>query len=314
MKTSITLVADIGGTNARFASLHGDVPGLQNLRIYPCAEYPNISDVIRLYLDSCGQATIDTMCLAVAGVVEADYINLPNNHWAFSQRELQSQFRVKLVLINDFTAQLYSTCSLTSDEINWLGEARPGGGQVFAAVGPGTGLGVAGLTRQSDLIPSEGGHFAFAPLDEHEQALLTLLWRRYTRVSVERILSGPGLENLYWANSILNGQETELPAHAVTSGAMAGDPVCLHAIRDFINIMGSTAGDIALVLGALDGIYLMGDLLTRLAPLYDPLTLRERFNAKGRYASYCAGIPLAMVRADNTGLRGCVEYLRRKHP
>jgi len=311
MSKHITLVADIGGTNARFASLYADQPGLHNLRIFQCVDFPHISDVIRAYLDTCTLSTIDIVCLAVPGVVEADFIDLPNNHWAFSQRELQNSFNVKLILINDFTAQLYSTFDLTPEELGWLGSARPSGKQIFAAVGPGTGLGAAGLTVKGDLIPSEGGHFAFAPLDEHERELLKLLWRRFPRVSVERILSGPGLECLYWANSILHGQEAELPAHLITSTAMSGDPVSLHAVSDFINIMGSTAGDIAIILGALDGIYLMGDMLTKLAPLYDPLTLRERFNDKGRYSHYCSGIPLAIVRAENTGLRGCAEYLRR---
>jgi glucokinase len=305
------IVADIGGTNARFACVDPATLALSQIRRYRCADFRTLEDLLRHHLMQIALAYPSALCLAVPGVVERDDISLPNGNWRFSQSALCQSLDLNLTFINDFTAQLYATFTLRDDELAWLGAARPGGNLVRAAIGPGTGLGVKALTPNGGLVTSEGGHFAFAPLDEHEMELLRLIWRRFPRVSVERLASGPGLSLLYWANSILHGREAERSPEEVSNGALAGDAVCGRAVADFINIVGSTAGDLALVLGAFDGVYLMGDLLRTLAPLYEAATLRARFNDKGRYAELCASIPLALVNADDTGLRGCAEVLRR---
>jgi glucokinase len=305
----VNIVADIGGTNARFACISENGNALYEFRNYACADFKHFREVILTYLQDSHIKQPGRICIAVAGVVERDWIDLPNNHFAFSQQLLQEQLGLEIIFINDFTAQLKSIGSLVSSELHWLGRQRPTGRFIHTAVGPGTGLGVAGQTASGDIIPSEGGHFAWAPLNRHEYELLALCWRRFPRVSVERILSGPGLSMLYWANAILHGQERELRPADITDSARGGDPVALAAVGDFIRILGSVAGDIAIVLGALDGIYLMGDMLMHFKGLYKTDMLRNRFNDKGRYSDYCAGIPLAMVEASNTGLRGCVAML-----
>ncbi|MDR2212907.1 MAG: glucokinase [Pseudomonadales bacterium] len=310
MNSTHWVVADIGGTNARFARAEPATLALSELRHYRCADFATLEDLIRDYLAHGASPLPSALCLAVPGVVEHDQVNLPNNHWRFSQDELRRSLNLDLKFINDFTAQLYATFTLQEHELTWLGDARPTGNLVRAAVGPGTGLGVKALTPKGGLVPSEGGHFAYAPLDAHEVELLQILWRRYERVSVERLCSGPGLSLLYWANSVLEGREAELPPPAVSAGALAGDALCLRAVNDFIHALGATAGDLALILGAFDGVYLMGDLLPKLAPLFDPAALRARFNAKGRYSELCANIPLVLVNAEHTGLRGCAQVLR----
>ena len=160
------------------------------------------------------------------------------------------------------------------------------------------------------ILPSEAGHVAFAPVDEHEAGLLKVLWERYHRVSAERVLSGPGLANLYWANCRLDGHCRELPAPEVTAGAQANDPYCLRAVTDFYAILASFAGDVALMTGAADGVYLSGGILPRILDLLDQEMFRERFGDKGRFREFNNTVPLAIVRAEHPGLRGCVQALK----
>lgn len=310
----LDIVADIGGTNARFACVVPDNDQLQSNRTLPCADYPHIIDAIRSYLDQLPAGTaVGRICLAVAGPVETDAIDLPNNHWAFSQSALGEELGMTLRVINDFSAQLLGVLTLDGSELQWLGSARPQpDGLVIAALGPGTGLGVAGLTPGGEIIPSEGGHLAFAPTNTHEVALLQQLWEHYPRVSVERLLSGPGLSALHHANSVLAGHTAaQLSPDKVTAGARAGDPICTRTLQDFIAILGAVAGEVAIALGARGGVYLCGGILPRLDGLYSQAVLRERFNDKGRFRDYCSTIPLALVRAEHNGLRGCMLALRR---
>jgi glucokinase len=311
MNKRIQIVADIGGTNARFAYLHPDNEELQGVEIFPCADFPFFVDAIRTYLERGHGEKVDKICLAVAGPVESDLIDLPNNHWSFSRSELQTSLGVSVTIINDFSAQVLCIDGLSESELHWIGSARPNGGQVKAVVGPGTGLGVSAMLATGEILPSEAGHIGFAPIDDHEADLLKVLWQRYERVSVERVLSGMGLANLYWANCRLDGHERELPAPDVSAGAHAREEYCLRAVADFCTILASVAGDVALMMGALDGVYLSGGILPRILDLLDEELFRQRFDNKGRFTEICSEIPLAIVLAEHPGLRGCVEALRK---
>jgi glucokinase len=311
MTDSVQIVADIGGTNARFAYVQAHDDELLGIEIFPCADFPFFVDAIRAYMERGHVESVDKICLAVAGPVESDLIDLPNNHWTFSRTELQSSLGVSVTIINDFSAQVLCIEGLTSSELQWIGGARPKGGQVKAVVGPGTGLGVSAMLPGGEIIPSEAGHVGFAPNDDHEADLLKVLWQRYERVSVERVLSGMGLANLYWANCMLDGHERELPAPDVTAGAHAGDPCCVRAVDDFFTILASVAGDVALMMGAVDGVYLSGGILPRLLDLLDEDLFRRRFDNKGRFTEICSEIPVAIVLAQHPGLSGCVAALRK---
>lgn len=316
----VQVVADIGGTNARFACVPTQAdaaPQLTAIEKFPCAQYPHFEDAVKRYLSwgrSLGHfAQVDQLCLAVAGPVGQDWIDLPNNHWAFSVSQLEASLGVPVTVINDFSAQALSIAALPETDLHWLGAARPAADErgVIAVLGPGTGLGVAALTHSGEILPSEGGHVGFAPTDAHQSALLAQLWQRYERVSVERVLSGMGLSNLYWANARLQGQERELIAPEVTAGARAGDALCRLAIEDFCHILGAVAGDAALMLGAYDGVYLSGGILPQMLDLVDTESVRQAFDNKGRFRSLCASIPLAIVTAADPGLVGCAQALRQ---
>lgn len=310
MNKPVQIVADIGGTNARFAYVHAGSDELQGIEVFPCAEFPFFIDAIRAYMAKSQFESVDRICLAVASPMEGDWVDLLNNHWAFSRSELQERLQVSLTIINDFSAQVLCVNGLDESELKWLGSARPSGDSVTAVVGPGTGLGVSAMMPGGSILPSEGGHVAFAPVDDHQLALLQQLWRRYERVSVERILSGAGLANLYWANTCLDNDERELIAPEVTSGAYAGDVHCVRAVNDFCSILASVSGDVALMMGATGGVYLSGGILPRLLELLDEQQFRATFEDKGRFSEILSKIPLAIILAKQPGLRGCVAALR----
>lgn len=307
---NIQIVADIGGTNARFAYVQADNDELLGIEIFPCADFAFLADAIRAYMEQGHVERVDHICLAVAGPVETDWIDLPNNHWAFSQGELAESLNIPVEVINDFSAQVLCINGLHDNELQWVGEPRPTGSGVKTIVGPGTGLGVSAMMASGDILPSEAGHVAFAPVDDHEADLLKVLWQRFHRVSVERVLSGPGLANLYWANCMLDGHERELPAPEVTAGSQAGDIYCQRAVADFYAILAAFAGDVAMMMGATDGVYLSGGILPRILDLLDEGEFRRRFEDKGRFAEFNAALPLAIVRAEHPGLRGCVQALQ----
>ena len=135
MNMPVQIVADIGGTNARFAYVHADNDELLGVEIFPCADFPFFIDAILAYMERGHVEQVNKICLAVAGPVESDVIDLPNNHWSFSRSELQTSLAVSVTIINDFSAQVLCVDSLSGLELQWIGAARPTGGQVKAVVG-----------------------------------------------------------------------------------------------------------------------------------------------------------------------------------
>ncbi len=309
MTTAIRLIADIGGTNARFAYVEAGSHNLQGIRKFLCDDYPRFDDAIRVYMEQQGITRIGGLCLAVAGPVHAGQIKLTNNDWVFDATALQKTLGAPVKIINDFTAQALSIRALAPSELEWIGDARPQVAALDATIkvvaGPGTGFGVAAILADGDIMSSEGGHVAFAPADDHEIELLSHLWARYRRVSVERVLSGEGLANLYWANAKLRGLELELTAPQIAAAAATGDELCLRAIADFFAIVGSVVGDLAILFGANGGIYLTGGMLPKLWNFFDVKQFRERVENKGRFREFCASLPIALVRAEQPGLLGC---------
>lgn len=311
--TTARIVGDLGGTHARFAVL-GASGCLENIEVLNCADYPRIEDAITAYLGEVGVREVTELCLAVAGPVDRDQVDLPNNPWAFSRHRLEQTLGAPLMVINDFTAQALSLDLLGEQDLHWLGTPRPQGGAIRGVVGPGTGLGVAVLMPSGEVLPSEGGHVGFAPTSNHQIDLLRALHSRFRRVSVERLVSGPGLENLYWANRGLETGDREGPglrrsAKEVAELAAQGDPAAARSVEDFFDVLATFAGDLALLAWAAGGIYLSGGVLRRLIHFFDPERFRARFEDKGRFTHFAETVPLAWVKAEHPGLLGCCAAL-----
>lgn len=310
LPSGAVLIADLGGTNARFALVGEHPRELAGVEVLAAADHPDIESAIGAYLGRQGIAHIAEVCLAVAGPVHEDRVELPNSHWAFSRSRLQDSLGAPLTILNDFTAQALAVDALDDDEVEWFGEPRPRPGGIRCIIGPGTGLGVAIQTPGGEVVPSEGGHVGFAPTDSHEIELLRILIPRYRRVSVERLVSGPGLENLYWANLRLARGRPDVPGPArsapeVVELARAGDATALQAVEDFFDVLGSFAGDMALVSWATGGVYLSGGVFRRLMPFFDAERFRTRFQDKGRFTRFSETVALGWVRAEHPGLLGC---------
>ena len=309
------LLADIGGTNARFAlARQADPPSLvhDSIRAYPVAAFPSLAAAAAHYLDETG-ARVDRAVMAVAGRVDGDTARLTNHPWVISARRVREALGLEaLSLVNDFVAQSMAIRLLQPQDVLTIGAPAwtPGGegARTFAVVGPGTGLGVGGLlVRGGRWFPlaTEGGHASFAPGTPEEIAILERLSQDYGRVSNERLVSGAGLVNVHRALSELAGDDpgTLEPAD-VTAGADAGDRRCQHAISVFCSVFGAIAGDLVLTLGAWDGVFLSGGLVGPLLTALQHSGFRQRFEGKGRYAPAMARVPTLAVLHPYPGLLG----------
>ncbi|MCG6956200.1 MAG: glucokinase [Gemmatimonadetes bacterium] len=311
--TGARVVADLGGTHARFATLTA-TGGLQDVEVMSCADFPRMEDAIRTYFGGHGIDDVAEICLAVAGPVDQDPVELPNNPWAFSRTQLEKELGARLTVINDFTAQALSIDRLDLDDLTWIGMPRPHDGGTRVVVGPGTGLGVAIHQHGSPVLNSEGGHVGFSPTSDHEIDLLKAMRTRFRRLSMERFLSGPGLENLYWANWQLERGHvdsgwSQITAREVATMAGRGDPVALRSVEDFFDILATFAGDLALTAWATGGVYMSGGVMRRLVALFDLQRFRARFEDKGRFTRFCETVPIAWIRFEYPGLMGCAAAL-----
>jgi glucokinase len=315
------LVGDIGGTNARFALFEGSATSTGESRLLgratlAAADYQHFADAARAFLDASGVAgeSLRGASLAVACPLGDGEVRFTNSPWRFMRDELQQQLGVpRLVLVNDFEALALSVPRMSAAGLQTLRDGPAVAGSPKLVLGPGTGLGVAGIVPVrvgGDLlwrpVPGEGGHVAFAPLDDFEADLLRHLRARHERVSVERIVCGDGLAALHGFVLHQAGATPLRPATAaeITRDALAGEPTARQAVMRFLAILGSFAGDCALLYASRGGVYFGGGILPRLMPLVAESPLMERFNAKGRMSPWISQIPMRLVADDTAALRG----------
>ncbi len=314
MTEKTLLIGDIGGTNARFALANPEQPGFHDAMTLKCADFAWADDAIRHYLDELSADSPSVICLAAAGPVVENTVQVTNNHWTLNATDISADFGIDAVrLMNDFEALAYSVPHLQSVDSLPIGlpDLKPLPMDSFnvAIIGPGTGLGTAGLIKRgSSLIPvvGEGGHVGFAPKSQVQIEILSALRSKFDRVSVERLISGSGLENIFWALTLIHGeQRTQLSAKDIfANGGEGGDPRAAEAIHMFFEILGQVAGDLALTMGAEDGVYIAGGIAKRYPELLQNSGFRNAFENKGRHRAYMERIPTLLITHDEPGLLG----------
>ena len=240
---------------------------------------------------------------------------MTNHPWRFSIRELQEQFGFeRLDVINDFTALALALPRLRPEDRLAVGGGGGVTGMPIGVLGPGSGLGVSGLMpSKSGWIPltGEGGHATMAPAGDRESAVLDRMRRHFDHVSAERVLSGPGLVNLYDTLAELDSIPTRgYTAPQITDlAARAEDPLCVETLAIFCAMLGTMAGNLALTLGARGGVYIGGGIVPRLGQTFIDSPFRERFEAKGRFRSYLEAIPTFVVTHPLPAFLGCTALL-----
>jgi glucokinase len=314
MARKTLLIGDIGGTNARFALASGREPGFADEATLKCADFASADDAIRQYLHDAGAKSPDVICLAAAGPIVDQRVRFTNNPWQIGSQELAEHFSItKVRLLNDFEAIAYSIPFLGPGDCQPVGlpDPRPLDGEhyIVGILGPGTGLGAVGLRKYGDLlipIAGEASHGGFAPESQVQIDMLLALRERYDRVSSERFVSGPGIENVYWALSRIHGeQRPPLKAADIFAKAKDGsDARAAEAVQMFFEILGQVAGDYALALGAKDGIFIAGGIVRRYPELLENSRFRSGFEAKGRHRSLMERIPTQLILHEQPGLLG----------
>lgn len=312
------LLGDVGGTNARFALQHAPGAALTDIRTLSAKEHPSLEVAMRHYLHLSGDVVPVEAAIGIANPVVGDWVQMTNHHWAFSIEAMRQTLGLKrFVVVNDFTALALSLPSLRAHEWHQLGGQAPRERAPMGLVGPGTGLGVSGLlpVGENGWVPlaGEGGHVTLSPVTPREWAVVAWLQARFGHASVERAVSGQGLENLYQALCALDGvsEAPALTAAQVSQRGLAGDDVrCTEALQLFCAWLGSVAGNLALTLGATGGVYIGGGIAPRLGLFLQRSALRERFEAKGRFRPLLANIPLLLIdAATSPALLGAARAL-----
>lgn len=314
MRKQTLLIGDIGGTNARFALAEPGKAAFHDEATLHCKDFESPELAIRHYLKRVKAQNPAVICLAVAGPIVDGRVRFTNNDWSINAEDLREAFGEPVVaLCNDFEAIAYSIPFLQESDCLAVGLPAPGplpeGDFAVGVMGPGTGLGAAGLYRRGgNLFPvvGEAGHVGFAPETQVQIDVFATLRERFDRVSDERLVSGPGLENIYWALSRIHGDKSaSLPASEICRLAAGGNGGrAAEALQLFFEILGQVAGNLALALGATDRIYIAGGIARRYPDLLVGSRFRSGFEAKGRHRSLMERIPTQLIVYAEPGLLG----------
>jgi len=317
------LVADIGGTHARFGWLDGPVAAVEQVRSFPVREHAGPAQAAATYLHElarrlgAGYRPARCAAFAVATAVDGDRVELTNSRWSFSRRGLAADLGLQtLLVLNDFEALALALPRLTSNQLRSDRPLPVVRSATLAVLGPGTGLGVGAVVPTSHgwvAIAGEGGHATLAAADAFESEVLAQVRREFGHVSAERLLSGIGLPVLHAAVAAVHGLRTA-PASTeqiVERGVAGTDALCASTLDSFFALLGGFAGNVALTLGARGGVYIGGGLVPRMAERFFASRFRERFEAKGRFRAYLEGIPTPLVTDTEAALTGAAFALEQ---
>jgi glucokinase len=313
------LVGDFGGTNARLASadVSSPVPVITGVRHFQSKDFARAADTIKAYVgDEPDKPRVAV--IAAAGPVKDGAVRFTNLGWSLSEADLSALGFTSAAIINDFVAAAFATRLLTDPDIHHIGPAAAGASGNVAVIGPGTGFGASALIINPDTRPvavaSEGGHASFAPDGAVEIDVLRTLMGRFGHVSIERLLSGPGLCSLHAALNTVEGVSDPIEdAEEITARALANNPLSLRTVDRFCAILGGVAGNFALTYGALGGVYIAGGIAPGILPILDRSPFRARFEAKGRFADYLRAIPTSVIIRPDAAFLGAA-YVARTLP
>ncbi len=315
-----SIVSDVGGTNVRFAIAAGSGSGLSHIWTAKCADFPTIDVAVDAYQETLGAvkiARLDAMAIAVAGSVNAETVDVTNNHWLFNKRDLLTSLSLRrLLVINDFTAQALAQ---TDPRDNGNVVILPGKSDENApllVIGPGTGLGVSALIPSVNgpiPIEGEGGHVSFSPRDDDERALDEFMRRHSANVSAEHFVSGGGLENIYNFLADRAGQPASLTAPEIGERAIAEDGLCRDSALMLLGILGTVITNNVLTLGCWRGVVISGGIVPKLAPLIAYSPFADRLRKTGLTGHLTKMIPVWMSVDPYAGLRGAEVALGNAH-
>ncbi|MHC4945400.1 MAG: glucokinase [Planctomycetota bacterium] len=327
------LAGDIGGTNTRLGlfELENGKPVETAEDTFPSGKYQHLEDIVAEFL-AARKAQVSAGCFGIAGPVVDDRCDATNLAWVVDARQMEKSLAIKSIsLINDLVANAYGTLLLEPKDLLVVNEGHPEAGGNQAIISPGTGLGEAGLFFDGASyhpFPSEGGHTDFAPTNALEIELYHYLAGEYGHVSYERILSGPGLYNLYrflrdsgrheepdWLAREMSASD---PSACIAKAAFSGrSPLCAEVLELFVRILGAEAGNLALKILALGGVWIGGGIMARWLlngwegipdHLFGPEAFMESFVDKGRFRSMLEGIPVRVILNDRTALLGAAYH------
>ena len=308
------LVADIGGTNARFA-LEIAPQQFKFVEVLACNDYNTLVDAVKEFLRRHDISAVRHAAVAIANPIVGDWVPMTNHHWAFSIETTRQALHLEtLLFLNDFTAQALAITRTPSEELLQVGGLAPVEGAPKAVIGPGTGLGVSGLIPSpAGYVPlaGEGGHTSFPPFDDAEMAVWQYAKQRYGHVSAERFLSGAGLVLIYEALAEREGaRRQDLTAAEISERALSGSsPLCRLTLDIFCAMLGTVSSNLALTLGARGGVYLCGGIVPRFIDYFRQSPFRNRFESKGRFDAYLAAIPVYVVLSKHPGISGAAVAL-----
>ena len=308
------LIADIGGTFARFAleTAPGRFEHAASLR---CADHADFHAAVTAFLSTLGPEHIQHAAVAIANPVEGDQVRMTNYHWRFSIEQMRERLKFEtLVVVNDFTALAMALPSLTASQRRQVGGGVPRDRSVIGLLGAGSGLGVSGLIPAAEgwvALGTEGGHTSFSPRDEREMEILRYAMTEFEHVSFERLLSGPGMALIYRALMHRDRHTGEaLAAPEITRRALQGsDDRCIETLDVFCAMLGTAASNLAVTQGAMGGIYIGGGIVPRLGTWFDSSPFRKRFEDKGRFSEYLKAIPTYVITAEHATFVGASTIL-----
>lgn len=312
------LAGDVGGTNVRLALCNMQNGAISQIKRYNALDFSGLEAVIQCYLaDTILSVPIRRSCIAIACPITGDWVAMTNHNWSFSIAKMQYNLGFEqLEIINDFTAVSMAIPVLNAEHLRQFGGTAPQRDKPMVVYGAGTGLGVAHLVcadKRWISLPGEGGHVDFAPNSEEEDNILQILRTELGHVSAERLLSGPGLVNLYRAIVKADHRQPEnLQPEDISKRALNDSCTdCRRALSLFCVSLGRFGGNLALTLGTFGGVYIAGGLVSHFQDFFFASGFRGGFEDKGRFKDYLQDIPVYLITHEQPGLLGAGTHLRQ---